>query len=210
MSPIYSSVIVPGFILLPIAMAVVQKKYSGPPEKAILVYLALSALFNTLAAVFAARGINNLPLLHLYTVLEFITVTAFFYCVTSQQKDRQIIIWLWIIFPVITVINIVHLNSIFKYNVIPRSIGAIIILILCIHFMMKSLSFSAEKIPFFNFAVVVGLLLYFSGSLTLFSLSDFIVGNKTINLLIWNTHATFVLIMYLIFAAAYFKTGKDK
>jgi hypothetical protein len=75
---------------------------------------------------------------------------------------------------------------------------------------MRSLSFSASRVPFFAFAVVVALLLYFSGSLTLFALSDFIIANKTINWLIWNTHATFVLIMYLIFAVAYFKTGKDK
>ncbi len=210
MPAIYTSVIVPGVILLPIIIAIIRKKYWGPPEKVVFIYLLLSVLFNVLAALLAARSINNLPFLHLYTVLEFLLITVFFYVSTTGKNERKIIRYLWIIFPVIALINILHLNSIFLYNQIPRSIGAIIVLILCIHFFMKSLSFYADPVPFFNFATVVAFLLYFSGSLALFSLSNFIIGNKTINLLIWNTHATFVLIMYLIIAVAYFKTRKDQ
>lgn len=203
-------VIVPALIILPIIVAISRRKYWGLPEKAILVYLLISAFFNTLATFLSARGINNLPLLHLYTVLEFISVTSFFYFSTNRKKDKQVIKVLWFAFPLLTIANVVYLNSIYLYNLIPRSTEAIIILILCINFLMRSLSFSADRVPFFAFAVVVALLLYFSGSLTLFALSDFIIANKTINLLIWNTHATFVLIMYLIIAVAYFKTDKDK
>lgn len=210
MYAIYMRVIVPAFIILPIIVAISRKKYWGLPEKAILAYLIISAFFNTLAACLSAKGINNLPLLHLYTVLEFISLTSFFYFSTNRVKDKQVIKALWFAFPLLTIANVLYLNSIYLYNLIPRSTEAIIILILCINFLMRSLSFSAERVPFFTFAVVVALLLYFSGSLTLFALSDFIIADKTINLLIWNTHATFVLIMYLIIAVAYFKTGKDK
>ena len=210
MHAIYMRVIVPALIIIPIVVAVSRKKYWGLPEKAILAYLIISAFFNTLATLLAARGINNLPLLHLYTVLEFISITSFFYFSTDRKKDKQVIKVLWFALPLLTVANVLYLHSIYLYNLIPRSTSAIIILILCINFLMRSLSFSAGRVPFFAFAVVVALLLYFSGSLTLFALSDFIIANKTINWLIWNTHATFVLIMYLIFAVAYFKTGKDK
>ena len=210
MPAIYTSIIVPGIILLPITIAVIRKKYWGPPEKVIFVYLFISGIFNTLAALLAARAINNLPLLHLYTVLEFLLITGFFYTTSNREKEKLLIKWLWVLFPLIAILNILHLNSIFLYNLIPRSIGAITILILSIHFFMKSLSFRAGPVPFFNFAIVVALLLYFSGSLALFALSDFIIGNIKINRLIWTTHATFVLIMYLIIAAAYFKTGKDR
>jgi hypothetical protein len=210
MQSTYASLIVPASIMLPIVVAISREKYWGPPEKSILVYLVISAFFNTLAAVLAARGINNLPLLHLYTVLEFISLTSFFYFSTDRKTDKDIIKVLWLALPLLTIANVLYLHSIYRYNLIPRSTGAIIILLLCINFLMRSLSFSAQRVPFFTFAVVVALLLYFSGSLTLFALSDFIIANKTINLLIWNTHATFVLIMYLIIAVAYFKTGKDK
>lgn len=209
MSGIYHSVIVPAAILLPLTIALIRKRFWQTPERVIFLYLILAAVFNTLAALLAARAINNLPLLHLYTVLEFLFITRFFYAVVTNPKEKRLFKWLWIAFPLIALLNILYLHSIFLYNLIPRSIGAIIILVLCIHFLLKSLSFSAGSVPFFNFALVVALLLYFSGSLALFALSDFIIGNIRINRLIWNTHATFVLIMYLIIAVAYFKTGKE-
>jgi hypothetical protein len=210
MPGIYISVIVPGVILLPVITAIIRKKHWGPPESLVFVYLLISGLFNVLAALLAARRINNLPLLHLYTVIEFLVISGFFYAATDNLKERRVIKIMWIAFPIIALLTIFSFNSLFVYNQVPRSIEAIIILIFCIHFFMKSLSFSAAPVPFFNFATVVALLLYFSGSLALFALSNFIIGNKTINSLIWNTHATFVLIMYLIIAVAYFKTRKDQ
>jgi hypothetical protein len=210
MPGVYISVIVPGVILLPVITAIIRKKYWGLPEKVVFLYLLVSGLFNILAALLAARNINNLPLLHLYTVLEFVLITGFFYAATGNPREKLVIRGLWVAFPLMAILNIVYLNSIFLYNQIPRSVEAIIVLLLCIHFLMKSLSFSAAPVPFFHFATVVALLLYFSGSLALFALSNFIIENKTINSLIWNTHATFVLIMYVIVAVAYLKTGKDQ
>ncbi|WP_118952817.1 hypothetical protein [Taibaiella helva] len=210
MPGIYTSIIVPGTILLPVTIAVIRKGYRNGPGRMIFIYLLLAGFFNLLAAVLAARSINNLPFLHLYTVLEFGIITAFFYTASSTARERQLIRWLWALFPVLAILNILHLNSIYLYNLIPRSVEALIVLILCIYFLMKSLSFSAAPVPFFNFAIVVALLLYFSGSLALFALSDFIIANKTINRLIWTTHATFVLIMYLIIAVAYYKNGKEQ
>lgn len=208
--PIYTSIIVPGAILLPVTIALIRKGYREPPGKVILAYLFLAGFFNVLAAVLAARHINNLPFLHLYTVLEFWVITAFFHVVSTTRKEKLFIRWLWVLLPILALLAVLKFNSIYRYNLIPRSVEALTILTLCIYFLMKSLSFSAAPVPFFNFAIVVALLLYFSGSLALFALSDFIVGNKTINRLIWTTHATFVLIMYLIIAVAYYKNGKDQ
>lgn len=210
MPAIYTSIIVPGIILLPITIALIKKKHWGQEERTIFLYLLTSCLFNTLASLLAARGYNNLPLLHLYTLLEFFVITRFFYITAQSPRDKKMIRWLWVIFPVLALINIFYLHSIFLYNLIPRSIAGIIIIILCIHFLMKSLSFSAGAIPFFNFGIVVSFLLYFSGSLALFALSDFIIADRTINQLIWNTHATFVLIMYLIIAVSYYKTNSQQ
>ncbi|WP_146146746.1 hypothetical protein [Taibaiella chishuiensis] len=210
MPSLYMGIIVPAAILLPVTAAVIRKKYWQPPERLIFVYLMLSGVFNILAAALAARSINNLPLLHLYTVIEFTVIAAFFRSIVEPGRARMLITWLMGLFPLMALINIYLLDSIFLYNLIPRSVEAIIVVSFCIYYLMKSLSFSAGKSPFFNFAVVVSFLLYFSGSLALFALSDFIIANKKINALIWNTHATFVLIMYLIIAVAYYKTKHEK
>jgi len=210
MKAIYLHFIVPAFIIVPIVMALIRRAYWGRPERAVLLYLLLSAVSNCVASYLSMQHITNLPVLHVYTVLEFFTISYFFLVCSSSKTEQTIIQALWVAMPLLTLANMLYLNSIYKYNLIPRSVSAIIVLVLCINFMMRSLNFSASKVPFFNFAVVVGLLLYFSGSLTLFALSDFIINNKAINMLIWNTHGTFVLIMYLIIAVAYYKTGTEK
>jgi hypothetical protein len=208
MQAIYSRIVVPALIVVPMVVALAKKKYWGQPQMAVLIYLFISGCTNFIATFLAVNGINNLPLLHLYTVLEFSVIASFFYLITDSKTEKQLIMASCALIPLLTVANVLYLNSINKYNLVPRSVAGIIILLLCINFLMKNLNFSAGKVPFFNFAVVVALLLYFSGSLTLFALSDFIISNKAIFQLIWNTHATFVLIMYLIIAVAYFKLGK--
>lgn len=210
MHKLYMGVIVPASIVLPLIAAIASKKYWTSSHKIILVFLMISAVVNTLASYLANKGINNLPLLHIYTVLEFTVITAFFYSLTERKIDRQIIIGLWIAFPLLSLYNVWRLNSIYLYNQLPRSVGAIMILIFCVSYLMRSLNFTAKKDPFFPFAVVVALLLYYSGSLTLFALSNFIFGNKELNLMLWDTHATFVMIMYFIIAIAYYKTGTEK
>lgn len=210
MQALYAQIVVPALIIVPIAVAVIKRKYWGKPEKAILVFLIISGVTSCIGTYLSSHGRNNLPMLHLYTVLEYISITAFFYHATDNKKERQVLLAGWIAIPLLAIANILYLDSVYRYNQIPRSIAAIIILILCIRFMMKNLSFSATPASFFSFSTVVALLLYFSGSLTLFAVSDYILANRAVNMLIWNTHATFVLIMYLIISVAYYKTGSEK
>jgi hypothetical protein len=210
MHKFYVGAIVPASIVFPMVAALASKRYWTSSHKVVLVFLIISAVVNTLASYLANKGINNLPLLHVYTVLEFAVATAFFYSVTERKTDRRIIVGLWIAFPLLSLYNVWRLNSIHLFNQLPRSVSAITILIFCISYLMRSLNFTAEKDPIFQFSVVVAWLLYFSGSLTLFALANFILDNKQLNMMLWDTHATFVMIMYFIIAIAYYKTGTEK
>ncbi len=53
MPSLYMGIIVPAAILLPVATAVIRRRYWQPPEKMIFVYLMLSGVFNILAATLA-------------------------------------------------------------------------------------------------------------------------------------------------------------
>jgi len=158
----------------------------------------------------ARNHINNLPALHIYTILEFISIATFFYAISNDAAEKLAIRTSADIVILVSIVNIMYLTSIYKYNLVPRSVAAIFILVFCIRYMMRNLSFNATHVPFFPFATVVAFLLYFSGSLTLFALSDYVILNKKVSSLIWDTHATFVLIMYLIIAVGYYKTGPEK
>ena len=128
MQLVYIRIIVPAFILLPIILAIIKRKYWGQPQVAVLIYLFISGCTNVIATCLSVNGINNLPLLHLYTVLEFSVIAAFFYFVTNSKTEKQLIMASCALIPLLTVANVLYLNSIYKYNLVPRSVAGIIIL----------------------------------------------------------------------------------
>ncbi|RYZ16828.1 MAG: hypothetical protein EOP49_51285 [Sphingobacteriales bacterium] len=210
MPQLFITYIAPGAILLPIGIAIARSAHWGRSELVVFLYLILSGVTNTIASYFAHYGWNNMPILHAYTLLEFLAIAYFFDSTTDNPKEKLVIAFTRDLLPLITVINIMGLGSVLKYNQIARTAAAIMILLLCIYFLMKGLNLLAAKMPFFSFATVVGFMLYFSGSLTLFALSDLLLSaERSLFWLIWNTHAAFMMVMYLIIALAYFRTRRS-
>jgi len=211
MPQLFITYIAPGAILLPVGIAIARRAHWGRPEQIVFLYLMLSGMTNTIASYFAHHGWNNLPILHVYTMLEFMAIAFFFESTTRNPKEQLAIALARDVLPLVTVINIIGLGSVFRYNQIARTTAAILILVFCIYFLLKSLNLMAAKMPFFSFATVVGLMMYFSGSLTLFALSDFLhAAERSMFRLIWNTHAAFMMVMYLIIALAYFRTKQQQ
>lgn len=199
----YMGVIVPSAIVLPVVAAVYKHRHWQMPEKLVCCYLVLSGIFNIVARITSARNINNLPLLHLYTVLEFCLLCMVLRSFFTQQRIRLLLVGLAIVFPILASLYISFTHSLYAYNTLPRFLGSLILVLFCIWFLVLDLSRIGANQSTFSFTVVTGLLLYFSSSSALFGLSESIRQNKGLNIIIWNIHATFVLVMYLIFTWAY-------
>ena len=171
-------------------------------------YLALSGGFNLLAKLTAHT--NNLPLLHLYTVLEFCLLCFFYRSLSVHQRSRKNFLLLSIAFVVLAAAYVLFTRSLFTYNALPRFLSSITLTLLGIRFMAYRLGSGLEAVPSphsrFSFIAVIALLLYFSCCSTLFGLSNYFMlhnADMEIDTLIWNIHAIFMSTMYLIFAAAY-------
>jgi len=210
MSTFYMGVIVPSAILLPLVIALFQYRYWQMPERLVFFYLLLSGVFNLAAKLTSDRAVNNLPLLHLYTVAEFCLLAAVFRSIFTVAWIRRALLALMILFPVVAWIYIRQTDSLFSYNVVPRFLSSLLLTGLCLYFLIRDLARPADARSRFNLIVVVGMLLYFSGASALFGLAESIRQDKELNTVIWNIHATFVLIMYLIFGVAYLNIPKTK
>lgn len=206
-STFYMGVVVPSMVMLPIVVAVIKMEYWKAPERLSFFYLIASGIFNVVAKLTASFHINNLPFLHLYTVIEFCLLCAFFRSLFIDRSTRLLLGWLMIVFPVIAVVYIIITDSLFTYNVLPRFLSSIILLAFCIRFLISNLNAREYKNPF-STIVVIALLLYFSSSSIFFALIEFVRKSKGL-VFLWNVHATFVLIMYLIFTVAYLKINRD-
>jgi len=202
-------IVVPLAVLAPLAIAIPKRHSWGPAEKWIAAYLVNSALFNVLAKILAIYKVNNLPFLHLYTLLEFLIITSFFRVIAEPPRIRRLVRWLQAGFSVFAIGYVCTYGNLFAFNMLPRSVAALIIILFCLYFLIDYFSGTGNKYLSFSFITLIGLLVYFSGSICLFALAGFKPNSRLLDNIAWNLHATYLLVMYLIFAYAYYQSGKS-
>lgn len=142
---------------------------------------------------------NNLYLLHIYTISEFILLTIVYKKLLSDLLKPWFFLILTSVFLSFAIADAFFLNGVMRYNTFSRPAEAFIILIYSILYFVQLLrSLQVQRLesePFFwiNSAI----LLYFSSSLFLFILSNSILGvSLAMNKIIWSLHAILAWIMY--------------
>jgi hypothetical protein len=209
----YRQIIVPASILIPIG--IVSYRLSKMPSyaKCLLAYLVMAALVNTTATILTWNKENNLWLLHIYTILESFLLLYYFKLVIVNKSINSIVKVLLFAFPLFCIINFLFLQSIYNFNTYTRPVEAIIIISLCAAYWWQDNEGDTEKtwgnIP--NNWIVTGIMLYFAGAFFLFLLNNyFLTGeiNRKIRNIILDTHATLVMVMYLLMAVGFIKCKK--
>ena len=133
------------------------------------VFCIIKVIFVCLGAYLGYNGINNMPVIHIYTPFEFS-----FFCIivstTMSKKFKKILILLAILFTVFCIINAMYLQSIKDFNAIPRGIAGLILICVCSYFFynlfISENTIDIIRYPFFW--LNAALLIYFSGTFFLF------------------------------------------
>lgn len=196
--------IVPLSILIPIFFAILNFKQAKANARLIFYYLVTSGLINLVAITVMKK--NNLPLLHLYTIVEAVLILSYFRTLFIQPQIKKILTYIIILFPVLCVLNFTFLQSIHTYNTHTRPLEAILITFFCLLYLYKS-GFTENWINTPSSWFNMGILIYFPVACIIFILSNYMVfvqKNKIMNHLVWDTHAILVLIMYLIWARGFY------
>ena len=209
---LYLGIIVPASVVIPLAIAIARFKLIGRALKTIFIYLLVAGVTNAIAAILAFTHRNNLPVLHIYTIIELTLFVLFFSQAIDNRPIKQWAIPTILIFTSLCIINFSFIQSIYSFNSYTRPLEAIILIGFSVFYFY--LQTARETMGRWydqpETWIVIGILLYFSSSLVQFSFSN-IVSNKgsaDIKRLIWNIHATLVLIMYLLFAVGFVKCKK--
>ena len=197
--------IVPLSILIPILIGLFNYKNLQISGKFIFFYLVASGLINLAAIVLVAFRMTNLPLLHLYTIVEAVLILSYFRTIFTNNLIKKSLQYIIIIFPLLCIINFTFIQSIFTFNTYTRPLEAILITFFCLLYLYKSgftENWINKQTSWFN----MGILLYFPVVCMIFILSNYMVfvsKNKELNLLIWQFHAVMSMVMYLAFAKAF-------
>jgi hypothetical protein len=205
LSNLYQTYIVPASTLLPIIAGLIWYKKLSKPLHTLVAYLIIALLINIVGIVMAEHHMNNMPVLHFYTMYELLAVMLYYrHAFNKKAADKWTTI-VMIVYPIFCVINFTFFQSIYQFNTYTRPLEAIIIIVFSGVYLSNQNTFdNKEMINNAERWVASGFLLYFCGALFQFIFSNVIShsASKQVKMLIWNLHDTFVLIMYICFFLA--------
>jgi len=191
----------PWIIILPMFLTLRSIKDESSKIRILTLYLMLSMLALVTSFVFWKKSINNLPITHVFTLVEFLLLLWFFSKLLTGFISKRIFLLLGIFFLFFSLIDSFFLEDIYSFNSLGRSVEALIFIVLSFCWFLKLLkgeqsssSSESEGISY----IVAGFFIYFSGSVMLFSFSNYINEmTHSLSLNIWSIHTFLLVIMYL-------------
>ncbi len=158
------------------------------------------------------KSINNLPLLHVFTVLEFFLLFAYY---SFQSKPLLTRFWFYLIlvlFLSFALLDAFVLENLHSFNIYTRSLEAFIFIGCSVHWFIRSLTIDSKVIlPEQNALKYMnaGFFIYFSGSLILFAFSNYINHlGRPLLMNIWTLHTLLLIVLYLFIFTGFCKTSR--
>lgn len=214
MSPLfwYAGIFAPATVLIPIVCALFHYRHLDRAQKIALLYLLIAGCTNVVAAILAFNNRNNLFLLHLYTAVELILLSAYFILLIRHCYFRSMAISLAVIFFLFCLYNAFNQQGITEFNTYPRSIEAVLLSAYGLYYLYANIGVHhAKGLNRSHYWIVIGMIIYFTSSLIQFSFSNVytLALSKDVRIWLWTFHTSMVIVMYIFFAKAYL-TRSDK
>lgn len=197
MSYFFISVFVPLFILVPFGLGIISVSRFYRSDRLIFVYIVLSGVVNAVVSFMASRGINNMPVFHIFTVVEFTIISLFYMTIYTNKIQLRIVKVVLLLFILFSITNSFFIQPITSFNTYSRSLGAIILILYCVVYFQQLISTVMDfNNP--NIWYASGIFIYFSSSFLIFIMSNLTLTiRKELNFILWNIHGFMVLLMYI-------------
>lgn len=173
-------------------------KRLNTPFRRLFYFLIWNAVIEILAFAFMQSGYNNLPLLHMYTLGEFILFSYFYKSLIKKPNAFHKTYWYFVIGgSVLIVLNSIFIQDIFDFNAIAKTFVQISIIcyaVLYFYNLVENQGFSeatSKSLRLVNSAILI----YYSGSLFVFMCIKVSFENSEILTMFWAFNA----VLYLIF-----------
>lgn len=207
LSIIYIGYVVPFSGIIPLGIGLYKFRSLDSALRIMTCYLLLSIGCSIAGSVLAAQNINNMPVGHIYTFLELILLSAFYLNIFKQGLFRYLIALLSLALLVFLAMNTLLPGKIYHFNNNGKSLEALLFILCSVGYFISALDTdhkAAKSSPVLTY-INAGLLLYFSSSLILFIINTIDVRYVTMSILIWDMHASFLLLMFMLFSRALWK-----
>lgn len=212
---IFLGYIAPMAPVIPLAVLAAYSHKMPRPLKMLVWYLALALLAGNISSEMARNGINNLWVIHIYTVAELLLLLLFFGFLMPDPLSLKVFLGVGVVFPLYCAVNAVFLQSPFIFNTYTRPLGAAICIILCVVYWWRSPVQEARRwgnVP--ENWIVAGIFIYFSSAFFVFLFSNYLqqwvqqTQRRQVFTIIWYSHAALFIVMNLMFAIGLLKCSQ--
>ncbi len=181
-----------------VLLCLVRFKKLELPFQRLLYFLLLNLIIEILARFFAYyTEISNLPLLHIYTLGEFVLLSWFYESLLTKPPFFKNNYWPFVVGGALLIIlNSLFVQSIFGFNSIAKTFVQVVIISLAILYfynLTENQSFSPpirKSLRLINSAIIV----YYSGSLFIFMCGQISFESLEKYRIFWAFNAVFNLI----------------
>lgn len=201
MSHLFIGVIAPCTILLPVSIAIIKYVNLPVAVRYVFYYLLCSGSINLAAIILSNRGINNLPLLHLLTLVELYFLLKF-YSTLFEDSTAVMIKYGCAIAILASLANSIWLQSIYTFNSYARGVVAICIILSSLIYFIR---IPEDKKRPAELIIVYGLLFYYAGSFFLFLFSNYLKKGYASSTIVWNINASLVIVLYIFITVGILK-----
>lgn len=177
-------------------------------------FIFVSAIVQAVASILFYNKENNLPVLHIYTVVGFLFLINFYNHIFDGLIRPRILWTLGVLFVTYSIINSIFIQDIYTFNSYALSVQAVLIIILSLTtfaFLMNDIV-RERRIGIINSLswINAGLFIYYSSSLLVFYFGNMInsMSFSPLKRYTWFIYALFSIIMYFCFFVGLWKRPK--
>lgn len=187
--------------LIPCVIALYRIHWADREQRLLSLLVWIATVISLTAYVLPAWfHLPNLPLLHVYTIVDFVMLSLLYRPVLHPGLFRLLIL----IFPVFAAVNSIFFAGLDSMNELSRSISAFTIMIYALSFFAKTLRemkvVRLEHTPLFW--ISIGTLFYNAASFFIFIFSKDLAPFKEMWLTYFGVHAVFTILLYLFYSIA--------
>ncbi len=204
-------------LLISVIILILNYELFSKLFKLLLYYLIWNLIIEVFANVLHIVKSNNLPLLHLYTLGEFIFLSYYFLNVFGIWTQKRALSKIYIgSISVLIILNSIFIESIYGFNSYSKTGVHLIIIFYAVAYLIL---FIKNKLPAiardkYTQIINMAILIYYSGSLFIFMFSNYYKKHDVkIPIELWSINAVLnmifqLVILYVIWKMVFSKTRK--
>ncbi|GJM36380.1 MAG: hypothetical protein DHS20C18_53810 [Saprospiraceae bacterium] len=175
-------------------------------------FLAFSFIITSVSLFLWHNGENNLPLLHLYTLGEFLLLSWFYKEIIGLRNFSHLRFYIFIgLITVLLILNSIFVQPISQFNTYAKTLVQIVLIAYSIFYFYyltnreDTESSEQKSLRLINSAMIV----YYSGSLFIFMFSNYFI-ERTDNLIFWVFNSLLNLIFNLLVLVAIWRAAPKR